>query len=67
MKCARRRGAALWQGNFYEHIIRDEKSLENITRYIEGNPARWGTDHENPFTIKNHIEIDCALPATTVR
>ena len=27
----------LWQRNYYEHIIRDEKSLYEIRRYIQNN------------------------------
>jgi putative transposase len=38
----------LWQRNYYEHIIRDEESLDRIRRYIIDNPARWTTDRENP-------------------
>ena len=33
-----------WQERFYDHIIRDEKSLENIRMYILANPGRWDTD-----------------------
>ena len=33
-----------WQSRFYEHIIRDEKSLNNIRRYIINNPAKWTED-----------------------
>jgi len=28
-----------WQRNYYEHIIRDEKDLQNKTDYIEVNPT----------------------------
>lgn len=31
----------LWQSNYYEHIIRDERDLATKQAYIEGNPARW--------------------------
>jgi REP element-mobilizing transposase RayT len=34
-------GAAVWQRNYYEHIIRDESSLYRIRAYIAANPARW--------------------------
>ena len=34
----------LWQRNYYEHIIRDEKSFENIVYYIENNPSTWQQD-----------------------
>lgn len=33
-----------WQSRFYENIIRDEKSLNNIRRYIINNPAKWAED-----------------------
>lgn len=31
-------GKPIWQPNFYEHVIRNEKSLENIQKYILSNP-----------------------------
>jgi REP element-mobilizing transposase RayT len=40
-----RRG--LWQGNYYEEIIRNEKAYENIRRYILENPLNWDEDEEN--------------------
>ncbi len=42
----------LWQRNYYEHIIRDDRSLERIRAYILDNPARWPTDPENPSAIR---------------
>jgi len=42
-------GAKLWQRNYYEHIIRNEKSLENIRNYIIHNPAQWEEDENNPI------------------
>jgi putative transposase len=42
-------GAAVWQRNYYEHIIRDERSLQQIRRYILENPQRWEQDSENPY------------------
>jgi putative transposase len=41
----------VWQRNYYEHIIRDEASLNSIREYISGNPYRWGTDEENPANM----------------
>ncbi len=38
----------LWQRNYYEHIIRNEESLESIRAYIADNPARWAQDRQNP-------------------
>ncbi len=31
----------LWQRNYYEHIIRNEKSYQTISEYIINNPAKW--------------------------
>ena len=41
-------GAAVWQRNYYEHVIRSEESLERIREYIVTNPERWAEDPENP-------------------
>ena len=37
----------LWQRNYYDHIIRSEKSLSYIREYIVNNPIRWEFDKEN--------------------
>ncbi len=41
-----------WQPNYYEHIIRSEKSLESIRKYIFENPLKWQSDSENPANNK---------------
>ncbi len=41
-------GRPLWQRNYYEHIICNERQLERMRRYIDENPERWELDHENP-------------------
>ncbi len=35
----------VWQRNYWEHIIRDERDLNNTRRYILENPQRWTTHH----------------------
>jgi len=45
-------GTPIWQRNYYEHIIRDETALQNMTRYIEANPLLWEEDQENPALQK---------------
>jgi REP element-mobilizing transposase RayT len=30
-----------WQRSFYDHIIRNEKSLFQIRKYIQNNPLKW--------------------------
>jgi putative transposase len=37
-----------WQSRFYDHIIRDEGSLQRIREYIINNPANWAEDRINP-------------------
>jgi putative transposase len=41
-------GVPFWQRNFYEHVIRDDHSLNRIREYIITNPLRWDLDRENP-------------------
>jgi putative transposase len=38
----------VWQRNYYEHIIRNDPSLQRIRYYIETNPQQWPADRENP-------------------
>ncbi len=40
--------ASVWQRNYYEHVIRDEASLQGIREYIANNPLQWALDRENP-------------------
>ena len=46
-------GIAVWQRNYYEHIVRGEESLRRIERYIVENPARWALNRENPAALQN--------------
>jgi len=34
----------LWQRNYYEHIIRNEKEYYKIIEYIRTNPLKWEED-----------------------
>jgi len=34
----------IWQRNYYEHIIRNEKEYLKIVEYIENNPNNWLND-----------------------
>ncbi|MBN2411513.1 transposase [candidate division KSB1 bacterium] len=40
-------GQRLWQRNYWEHIIRDEKDFDRIYEYIINNPLQWESDNEN--------------------
>jgi REP element-mobilizing transposase RayT len=35
---------SIWQSNYYEHIIRNEKDLFFTRSYIELNPLKWELD-----------------------
>ena len=53
-------GSSVWQRNFYEHVIRDDRSLKRIREYIDTNPQRWTLDRENPLRQRED-EFDCWL------
>jgi REP element-mobilizing transposase RayT len=38
----------IWQRNYYEHIIRNEESLNKIREYIINNPLSWQLDQLHP-------------------
>lgn len=40
-------GNSFWQRNYYDHIIRDDESLQKIREYIQNNPAEWERDRNN--------------------
>lgn len=40
-----------WQPRFYDHIIRDENSLQRIRAYIINNPAQWEEDRHHPHNL----------------
>lgn len=54
------RHARFWQRNYYEHIIRNERELQAIRRYILRNPTNWQMDRDN---LDNTHRL---LPPTTV-
>jgi hypothetical protein len=57
--------AFAWQRNYYEHIIRDEESLNRIREYIVNNPLQWALDRENPDFIGAGSQPALAEPAPT--
>jgi len=44
-------GAWVWQRNYFDHIIRDDESLNRIRDYILNNPVQWTVDRENPAVV----------------
>jgi REP element-mobilizing transposase RayT len=41
-------GVPIWQRNYYEQVIRNERDLDQIRSYIVHNPAKWPEDRDNP-------------------
>jgi putative transposase len=46
-------GVPFWQRNYWEHVVRNEESLNRIREYIENNPARWSEDQLHPDAPPN--------------
>ena len=42
-------GAPVWQRDYFEHIIRNDESLNRTREYILNNPLQWALDRENPL------------------
>ncbi|MFZ2154065.1 MAG: transposase [Candidatus Moraniibacteriota bacterium] len=40
-----------WQSRFYDHIIRNDESLNKIREYIRINPQKWEEDRNNVENI----------------
>ena len=49
----------IWQRNYWDHIIRNEKSLCYIRKYIRENPAQWSGDSENHLSIEEKEMDEC--------
>jgi putative transposase len=41
-------GTPLWQRNYWERVVRDEKELHAIREYIGNNPRQWHSDQLHP-------------------
>lgn len=40
-----------WQERFYDRIIRNEKELFNIRKYIQQNPIKWELEKDKPENL----------------
>ncbi len=49
-------GVPVWQRNYWDRIIRNEKELFKIRQYIINNPLKWELelDHDNPANWKSN-------------
>jgi hypothetical protein len=57
-------GETIWQRNYHDRIIRDEKSLHDIRHYITENPHARTQDPENPqkLTHPSQKAVDSTSP-----
>ncbi len=44
----------VWQRNYCENIIRNEKSYHRISNYIINNPGKWDVDK---FFMKKKVRL----------
>ncbi len=44
----------VWQSNYFDRIIRNDKELNRIRKYIIENPMKWDLDNENPNNRKGN-------------
>ena len=49
--------ANIWQRNYYEHIVRNDREYERIAGYILANPVNWNKDGENQKNTTSAEEI----------
>lgn len=46
---------AVWQRNYYDHIIRNENEFRAIWNYIDANPRKWEADQFHPAAPPNRF------------
>ena len=39
--CNKEYGVNIWQGRYYDHVIRNQHDYDEIWDYIENNPQKW--------------------------
>ena len=44
--CNKEFGENIWQGRYYDHVIRNQQDYREIWDYIEDNPRKWLTAKE---------------------
>lgn len=47
-KLGRTPGRPVWQRNYYERVLRNERELAEARRYIANNPRKWALDPNHP-------------------
>jgi hypothetical protein len=44
-----------WQRNYYEHVIRNDKDLQNISDHIEADPLLWEQETKTRSIRANNV------------
>ncbi len=45
--CNKEYGENIWQGRYYDHVIRNQQDYDEIWQYIENNPRKWVIQHQD--------------------
>jgi REP-associated tyrosine transposase len=45
-------GLPVWQKSFHDRIVRNQRELEQIQKYILNNPIQWKADRDNPVASR---------------
>lgn len=51
------KGRKIWQYRYHDHIIRNEKEYQVISKYICENPQKWEQDCYHPQNNKLEVQI----------
>jgi REP element-mobilizing transposase RayT len=43
---------SVWQRNYYERVIRNERELKATREYVINNPLKWALDKEHPKMLR---------------
>lgn len=54
--------ASIWQDQFYDRIVRNEKEFQRHYDYIQSNPARWLEDQPHPDAPLNKFNAEWRKP-----
>jgi REP element-mobilizing transposase RayT len=48
-------GSPVWQRNYYERILRNERDLAAARQYVFDNPQNWAEDKHNPLVAMQSV------------
>ena len=58
---AKKEKLRLWQPSYYDHILRRDEDILDVTRYIFNNPVRKGlVDHYSEYSFIWSFELDAS-------